>query len=273
MKRKKVICEHCNKEIAVNMIKRHSGPCSRKTDRSDAVSIESISSLLENGKYSCNACMKEYARQGISTHYWLNHGDGQLHLEKSRKFLNELHISNVGKPAWNSGKTAKTDARIAKSAETLQKKFKSGELKKSMLGRTQSPAAKEKLSEARSRFLNEKGNGGFLNVKWYYMNDSFDNPCSLRGTWELKVAGWLNKQSIAWTRKFYVKYIDEDVNRTYSPDFYIPKDNLIIEVKGYFSSKDRKKMQLVETQHPELKIKFIMQKEINNLDTMHYSEI
>lgn len=255
------------------MIQRHEEPCSRKTKRRDSIPIESISSLLENGKYSCNGCGKEYVRQGISTHYWLNHGDGDNHLKKIQAQLQDFHESKKGKPSWNSGLTAENDERVAKSRDSLLKRVESGQFMPNRKGIPLKASTKEKLSEARSKFLNERGNGGFRDIKWFKTIDSFGNECTLRGTWELKVAEWLNKQGINWTRKFYVKYLDDDVNRTYSPDFYIPTDNLIIEVKGYFSARDRKKMDLVKEQYPDLKIKFIMQKEINNLGNILYNEI
>lgn len=255
------------------MIQRHEGPCSRKTKRRDSVPIESIAILLENGKYSCNGCEKEYSRQGISTHYWLNHGDGNNHLKKIKEQLHKLHESKKGKPAWNRGLTAENDERVFLSRENLLKRTKSEGYKSSRLGTKLKQETKEKLSEARSRFLNERGNGGFRNVKWFKAIDSFGNECTLRGTWELKVSEWLNQQGVIWTRKHYIKYLDDNINRTYSPDFYVPDDDTIIEVKGYYSERDKKKMSLIKNQYPQLKIKFIMKNEIEKIESLEYDKI
>lgn len=273
MTRRKVVCKHCNKEIAINMIQRHEEPCSRKTKRRDSVPIESISSLLENGKYSCNGCGKEYVRQGISTHYWLNHGDGDNHLKKIQEQLQDFHESKKGKPSWNSGLTSKNDERVAKSRDTLLKRVESGQFMPNRKGIPLKASTKEKLSEARSKFLNERGNGGFRDIKWFKSIDSFGNECTLRGTWEVKVSEWLNHQGVMWTRKHYIKYIDDNINRTYSPDFYIPNDDLIIEVKGYYSERDKRKMSLISEQYPQLKIKFIMKNEIEHIDSIEYNKL
>jgi hypothetical protein len=273
MKRRKVVCKHCNKEIAVNMIARHEGPCSRKKSYRESTPIEAVSTLLENGKYSCNECLKEYSRKGISTHYWLNHGAGNNHLTKILDHLNELHESQRGKPSWNSGLTAENDERIARARENLLKTTQLEDYRNSRRGVKLDSTTKEKISEARSRFLNECGNGGFKDVKWYKSVDSFGNECSLRGTWELKVAQWLDAQGIKWTRKYYVKYLDGDVNRTYSPDFFIPDDMTIIEVKGYFSERDRRKMTLVKEQNTDLVVKILMKNEIEQLNSLSYNNI
>lgn len=235
--------------------------------------VEEISNLQENGKYACNSCGKEYTRNGVSTHFWLNHGNGSSHLEKIQKNLHEIHESKRGKPSWNSGLTVLTDERVARTRENLKKRIEAGEFFQRRIGIPLKDATKEKLSEARSRFLNERGNGGFRNVKWFKTTDSFGNECSLRGSWERDVADWLNRQEIMWTRKHYIKYLNESINRTYSPDFFIPLDNTVIEVKGHYSNKDKRKMKLVQDQYPDLIIKMIMKKEFEKLLDLTYNQL
>ena len=235
--------------------------------------VDEVSKLQENGKYSCNVCGKEYTKSGISSHYWLNHGSGEDHLKKIREQLHEFHEAKRGKPAWNRGLTSETDDRVTKSRESLLRTTGTIEYQNARKGATLKDATKEKLSEARSRFLNERGNGGFKDVKWFKSVDSFGNECSLRGTWERDVAEWLTRQGVMWTRKHFVKYLDESINRTYSPDFFIPSDNTVIEVKGYYSDKDRRKMKLVQEQHPALVIKMIMKKEFEQLQSLTYNQL
>lgn len=233
--------------------------------------IEEISSLKESGKYACNVCGKEYTKNGISTHFWLKHGSGSDHLEFLMSQCKELQELNRGKPSWNSGLTAETDPRVAKTRNSLLKRIEEGEFYQGRIGVPLKKTTREKISEARSKFLNERGNGGFRNVKWYRAVDSFGNECSLRGTWEKDVADWLNLQGVQWTRKHYLKYFDGSIIRTYSPDFWIPADNLIIEVKGYFSDKDKNKMKLVQEQNPEILIRFFMKNDIEQLQNMAYN--
>jgi hypothetical protein len=235
--------------------------------------IDEISTLQENGKYACNICGKEYSKKGISSHYWLNHGDGEEHLNKMKQHLSEIYESNRGRPSWNSGLTSDTDERLMKMRKTIQKRNSTPGYQNPQKGSKVKNSTKEKISESRSKFLNERGNGGFKDVKWYKAVDSFGNECSLRGTWERDVAEWLTHQGIEWSRKYYIKYLDENVNRTYSPDFFIPADNVIIEVKGYYSDRDKRKMSLVKEQHPNISIKMMMKKEIEQLSTLKYYQL
>ena len=46
---------------------------------------------------------------------------------------------------------------------------------------------------------------------------------------------------------------------TYTPDFVLKENGIIIESKGLFSVEDRKKHLLVKAQHPEYDIRFVFQ--------------
>lgn len=45
--------------------------------------------------------------------------------------------------------------------------------------------------------------------------------------------------------------------RTYTPDFYLPHNNIYIEAKGHLDKGDRVKMVLVKEQNPHLDIRFV----------------
>lgn len=53
-----------------------------------------------------------------------------------------------------------------------------------------------------------------------------------------------------------LKYTIPAVEHTYTPDFTLD-NGIIIEAKGLFSAKDRKKMILVKRSHPELDIRIV----------------
>jgi hypothetical protein len=125
------------------------------------------------------------------------------------------------------------------SKESIEK------FKKSMTGKSVSSLTKEKLSLSRSKIIEELGNGGFKNIKWYKIYNIEKEEFIVRGTWELKIANLLNDNNIKWIRKIYLKYNDNEIIRTYTPDFYLPGFNKYIEVKGYFSEKDKRKIKLV----------------------------
>ena len=54
-----------------------------------------------------------------------------------------------------------------------------------------------------------------------------------------------------------LEYTKPQKVHTYTPDFYLPKQEIFIETKGLFTSADRQKMRLVKEQHPDLDIRFI----------------
>lgn len=83
------------------------------------------------------------------------------------------------------------------------------------------------------------------------------------GTWELKVARYLDTINVSWQRnKKRFDYIRPNgVKSTYQPDFYIKDWNCYIEVKGYETDLDRAKW----SQFPE-KLQVWRKKEINNLE-------
>lgn len=68
----------------------------------------------------------------------------------------------------------------------------------------------------------------------------------LHSSWELDVAKWFDKNSIKWTRKVPgFKYMWDNVEKTYFPDFYLPELDIYIEVKGYQIDQDTAKWQSV----------------------------
>lgn len=125
---------------------------------------------------------------------------------------------------------------------------------------------KEKLSLIRSKHLEEIGSGGYTNIKWYTVQNVVGETFVVRGTWELKMARWLNSQNLLWKRKTYLPYVIDGQRRTYTPDFYLPDNDLYIEVKGYFSTVDRKKLSLVVDQN-KVKLLLVLEKHIKQLDT------
>ena len=54
-----------------------------------------------------------------------------------------------------------------------------------------------------------------------------------------------------------LKFIEPAKLRTYTPDFKILSNGIIIETKGRFETADRQKHLLVQAQHPELDIRFV----------------
>ncbi len=154
---------------------------------------------------------------------------------------------------------AKNDGKPYEITDETRKKI-SDKLK----GRIISKEQKEKLSKYRSKILEELGVGGFQTIKWYSLKNINNQEFIVRGKWELQVGELLNKNQVLWVRKIYIPYTDFDgINRTYTPDFYIPSLDRYLEVKGYFSEKDKNKLKLVVEQN-KINILVIQGGDLNN---------
>jgi len=91
--------------------------------------------------------------------------------------------------------------------------------------------------------------GGYYNHIW------------MRSSWEIKFAKWLDRHNIEYIyepKEFDLK------DTTYTPDFYLPKSNIYIEIKGYWRDDARKKYKLFKKLFPNVILKVII--DINYLE-------
>jgi hypothetical protein len=262
-------CSKCGKIInKKGPLSIHERACNGES-KSYTFSSKDVSKVLLDGSLECLGCNRIFkTKNSLSSHYWLNHSEsGKEHLKKVLETVESCHQSKIGKPSWNRGLTKETDDRIKKSADKVALKLKNGELKPSGKGRKLSPEQKERLSHARSLILATKGSGGYSSIGWYKYKRLDGEICSLRGTWEVRVAEWLDRNSVTWTKDVLLKYKKDDIKRTYVPDFYIPSANVVLEVKGFFSDKDKEKMILVKDQHKHINFVMLFEAEIKDLNS------
>jgi hypothetical protein len=74
---------------------------------------------------------------------------------------------------------------------------------------------------------------------------------------ETKVSEQLTKAGVKFEyEKLKIKYSVNEV-RTYTPDFVILSNSIIVETKGRFVAADRKKHLLIQKQEPFLDIRFV----------------
>jgi hypothetical protein len=111
-----------------------------------------------------------------------------------------------------------------------------------------------------SRFGGYKENSGRCGHISYKRVDG--TKVDLQGSWEEKLAKFFDKLKVDWKRnRVGYKYIFEGKERMYFPDFFLPKLNLYVEVKGYETSKDTAKW----NQFP-FRLLIAKKKEIEDLD-------
>lgn len=166
----------------------------------------------------------------------------------------ENHASfdeNGKRLVWNKGLTCETSTVMKQLVAKKVKRYRDGELIGSFKGRHHSSESKNLISQKLS--INNKGG----RCKWYTVNGQ-----KVQGTWEKSVAEILTLQGIKWfkirTHKLSHKYIDNNgKTHTYTPDFYLPDYNLVLEVKGHWWGNDKQKMKWVREQNPNSNIVII----------------
>lgn len=83
----------------------------------------------------------------------------------------------------------------------------------------------------------------------------------LQGSWEVKLAEFLDHNKIDWERnRVGYKYVFDGKERNYFPDFFLPSFDVYVEVKGYETEKDGAKWK----QFP-FKLLIIKKEEIHDL--------
>lgn len=173
----------------------------------------------------------------------------------------------LGKTAWSKGLTKETDERILKNSLTYKKNKELG-LHKDTSGENNSmkkhPEAKLKISKTCLE-KSKKGEWHTSLAKGHHYNYKGND---LHCKWELLYAQWLDSQKINWIRpKDRFEYIYQNKKRYYTPDFYLPKTEEYVEVKGYATGKDYAKWK----QFPKtLKLKVLKKKQLNELGINAY---
>ena len=120
--------------------------------------------------------------------------------------------------------------------------------------------------EFRERAINR-----LMNTSTWHRDRYKYNNLSLRSSWEVKFAEWLDSQNIEYEyEKLKFNYFDpvRNMNRTYYPDFYLPKYDMCVEVKpkAYINNLDiQSKRKAVEDSG--YKFLFITQDELDSLST------
>jgi hypothetical protein len=113
------------------------------------------------------------------------------------------------------------------------------------LRRNLSPATITKL-QIRSKGKNNPMYGKVTHGKYGTYKNIY-----MRSTWEIKFAKWLDKQNISW--KYEPKTFKLGVT-SYTPDFYLPKQRLYIEIKGFWREDAILKVELFYRLYPTIKL-------------------
>lgn len=97
----------------------------------------------------------------------------------------------------------------------------------------------------------------FRNPRYSRFKNILGEEYLLQSSYELNVAKRLNDDNIYWENTTKLTYEIDGKTKAYRPDMTIPQLNCYIEVKGWFSEKDQKKMFYVLKSNPNIKLYFI----------------
>lgn len=212
------------------------------------------------GRFCSKSCMASYIAKHVKKRAvphkgaapkknWKCHRCGLIFDTRAQKQAHSKECRNG--QAWNKGLTKETSEAVYRAAVSYSAN------NKGKPGHLHTKETREKLSLARSRRIDED-RSGFLHVKWYKVKNLNGDEYIVRGHWEENVALKLNSLGILWTKNKWIEYSDSDgVCHRYNPDFYIPAHSIYVEVKGYYSEKDKRKMKYVVEQNKNIRIYFI----------------
>jgi hypothetical protein len=85
-----------------------------------------------------------------------------------------------------------------------------------------------------------------------------------RSNYEREVCTLLDDDEVKFEYETMNLYYEVSEQRKYTPDVILP-NGIILELKGRFTTADRKKMLLVMKQHPDLDIRMVFQRHTNKL--------
>lgn len=172
-------------------------------------------------------------------------------------------LSGKGRKSWNKGLTKEIDIRVQRGTNTLKSSLIDGSYIPK--GIPHSDEMKHHLSERKKALYASGWEPTCGRCKKYDYNSPIAGKIKVDGTWELKVAQYLDSIDVVWERnKTRFPYIKLDGKKsTYQPDFWIESWNTYLEVKGYETDLDRCKW--AQFKNPLIIWK---KKEIQNLENV-----
>lgn len=156
-----------------------------------------------------------------------------------RKGKHLYHLQHLQKASNQYIKAKENGCTCVISDETRQK------LSDSSKGRLHTEEYKEKLSKIMKEVAKDNPNYSFSKNK--YFKKEIINGFRMDSSWESIFANYLNKNNIKWIKnKKPFRYIFENEEHSYYPDFYLEDFNLYVEIKGQETERDKAKYKVVD---------------------------
>ncbi|MFW9872481.1 MAG: hypothetical protein ACFFG0_05205, partial [Candidatus Thorarchaeota archaeon] len=202
----------------------------------------------------CNAIIDNHKRFCNLEHYW-KYSKGKTF----REYKKGYHLSEETKQ--KIAEKAKGRHHSLETKKTLSKLYL-GKTYKDIHG-NKSEQIKNKISESlKKRYANNEisNKGGIPYIKSGYRKDI---KMYVRSSWEANIVRIFNYLKFDYKYEYqrFILQKDNKIISTYLPDFFLPKFNIFIEVKGYMSDEDLNKINLFKELYSMYKL-IIINKDI-----------
>lgn len=193
----------------------------------------------------CRFCSKECKNKNQEAQHvrWCKLNPDRVEQTENQK----IATAEYNKSGENYFKLVNSD-KTSEAYKKLRSNSKSARLANLQSGKTvirgtkHTEEAKQKISSTMKRVALSHRDLYDRKIMYGRVKRYTHNNQHVHGTWELIVSIYLSNNNIPWLRiDTPFKYTYQNSERSYFPDFYIPSQDVYIEVKGYETDKDRAK--------------------------------
>lgn len=235
---------------------------------------------MYNEKIKCMICGKETTQINhahLKTHNLTSQQYREMFPEAKMRVISQKTREAASK---NITKRNKSDEGRKKSSEMFKGKEKSKNHKQAL---KEAKSKEDKVLRASINGDNRRGKKHSKETIEYISKNSHktkigmreDLGHSVRSTWEANFARVLKHMGVDYVYEPKVFWLTQENGEklSYLPDFYLPKTNEYIEIKGYWREISLLKFNLFKEQYLEIKIKVVDAKEYKVYENRYKDKI
>jgi len=212
---------------------KYSGWCGIKWKKENRICVDCSEIEKKRGKSISKYRIKE-AKLGLNPMQNSEICKKNHSLERNRKASETFkNLAKLKLLPQQTESKYKSGLRLSRIRKALQKLSAEGKLNHQIESPKKKKLRHQKISKTVTlHYLN--GVYSIPNVKRVKYKSKLRGNIILRSKWELDVAKFLDSNNLLWLYEpFAIPYIDNKKNKHHTiPDFFLPKYNLIIEVKS-----------------------------------------